>query len=161
MLDAGLSRSRAAELAGIIGIAVVLGRMGAGYLIDKLWAPGVAAVVQGLPVLSALILTQATPEVPMLVMAIVFIGFAAGAEFDLIAYLVSRYFGLRHYAKVYAVPYAAFAIGAGIAPAAFGYLYDHEGSYRSVMQIIALLFGGGAAVLLTLGRYPRLATQRG
>ncbi|MFT7286164.1 MAG: OFA family oxalate/formate antiporter-like MFS transporter [Halieaceae bacterium] len=159
MLDAGLTRVRAAELAGIMGVAVIIGRMGAGYLIDKLWAPAVAFVVQGLPVCSALILMQAQPSEPMLILAIFFIGSAAGAEFDLIAFLVSRYFGLRHYAKIYAVPYAAFAIGAGIAPAAFGYLYDAHGNYYLVMVIVGVFFGCGAAALLTLGAYPTLPSH--
>lgn len=160
MLDAGVSRIRAAELAGIMGISVIFGRMGAGYLIDKLWAPAVAAVVQGLPVISALILLQTAPPEGALIVAIFFIGCAAGAEFDLIAFLVSRYFGLRHYAKIYAVPYAAFAIGAGVAPAAFGFLYDAQGNYATVMTLVAVFFGLGAAVLLTLGRYPSLPAER-
>lgn len=154
MMDVGLPRSRAAEFAGIIGIAVIAGRMGTGYLIDKLWAPAVGAVVQGVPVISALILAQADPSLPMLVVAIVILGFAAGAEFDLIAFLVSRYFGLRNYAKIYAVPYTAFIMGAGMAPVAFGYLYDQQGNYAAIMQIVAVLFGSGSLMLLTLGRYP-------
>jgi predicted MFS family arabinose efflux permease len=160
MLDGGVSRTRAAELAGIMGIAVIVGRMGAGYLIDKIWAPAVAAVVQGLPVISALILLQSAPSESLLIVAIFLIGCAAGAEFDLIAYLVSRYFGLAHYAKIYALPYAAFAIGAGVAPAAFGFLYDAQGDYVTVMTIVACFFASGAAVLLTLGRYPSLALTR-
>lgn len=156
MMDAGVPRTRAAELAGIMGMAVIIGRMGAGYLIDKIWAPAVAVIVQGLPVLSALVLMQSQPPEPLLIAAIFFIGCAAGAEFDLIAFLVSRYFGLLDYAKIYAVPYAAFAIGAGIAPAAFGFLYDVQGDYVMVMTIVAVFFGCGAAVLLTLGAYPTL-----
>jgi MFS family permease len=159
MMDAGLPRVRAAELAGIMGMAVIIGRMGAGYLIDKLWAPGVAAVVQGLPVLSAIILMQAQPPEPLLMLAIFLIGCAAGAEFDLIAFLVSRYFGLRHYAKIYAVPYAAFAIGAGVAPAAFGFLYDSQGNYSLVMMIVGVFFGCGALSLLGLGAYPTLRAE--
>ena len=31
--------------------------------------------------------------------AILLIGLSAGAEVDLLAYLISRYFGMRHYAK--------------------------------------------------------------
>ena len=158
MLDAGLSRGRAAELVGIMGIAVIVGRMGAGYLIDKFWAPAVAAVVQGLPTISALILMQPAPPEPLLMVAIFLIGCAAGAEFDLIAFLVSRYFGLRHYAKIYAVPYAAFAIGAGASPAVFGFLYDLRGDYNTVMALVAGFFACGAALLLTLGRYPTLRT---
>jgi predicted MFS family arabinose efflux permease len=157
MLDAGIPRSRAAELAGILGIAIIVGRMGAGFLIDKFWAPAVGAIVQGVPVLSALILMQPAPPDALLAPAIFLIGCAAGAEFDLIAYLISRYFGLRHYAKIYAVPYAAFAIGAGGAPAAFGFLFEARGDYGAVMALTAGLFGFGAALLLTLGPYPTLS----
>jgi len=154
MMDASIDRGKAASIVGLIGIAVIAGRIIVGYCIDRFWAPGVAAVVQSLPVLSALILIQPELSVPMVSTAVILIGFAAGAEFDLIAFLVGRYFGLRNYAKIYVVPYVGFAISAGIAPTLFGHLYDIQDSYTMVMKICAVMFGSGAALLLVLGRYP-------
>ncbi|MEM1089063.1 MAG: MFS transporter [Pseudomonadota bacterium] len=155
LMDASMERSQAAGIVGLIGVAVIAGRVVVGYCIDRFWAPGVAAVVQAAPVLSAIILLQPELSIPLVTVAVVLIGFAAGAEFDLIAYLVGRYFGLRHYAKIYTVPYIGFAVSAGLAPTFFGYLFDIQGSYNLVMQICAGLFGSGALLLLTLGSYPK------
>ncbi len=154
LMDASIERSQAASIVGLIGIAVIAGRVVVGYCIDRFWAPGVAAVVQALPVLSALILIQPELSVPLVSVAVVLIGFAAGAEFDLIAYLIGRYFGLRHYAKIYVVPYAGFAVFAGFGPTVFGHIYDLQGSYTLMMQICAGLFAVSAVMLLVLGRYP-------
>ncbi|MFK7954869.1 MAG: MFS transporter [Lysobacterales bacterium] len=159
MMDASIERGRAASIVGLIGLAVIAGRVIVGYCIDRFWAPGVAAVVQALPVISALILIQPELSIPLVSVAVILIGFAAGAEFDLIAYLVGRYFGLRHYAKIYVIPYAGFAISAGIAPTLFGHLFDLQGSYTLVMKICAAMFGSGALILLALGRYPQLSAQ--
>ncbi|MEM9531024.1 MAG: MFS transporter [Pseudomonadota bacterium] len=153
----GMTRASAAGVVGLIGIAVIAGRMIVGFLIDRFWAPAVAAVVQALPIISALLLMQDNPGSQEAAVAVLLIGFAAGAEFDLIAFLVSRYFGLAHYAKVYAVPYVAFAVGAGIAPTFFGYLFDIYGGYQQVMMLCAGLFGASAVILLALGRYPTLS----
>jgi len=56
--------------------------------------------------------------------ATVLIGFAAGAEFDIIAYLASRYFGLKNYSKIYSFLYASFSIGAAMGPPLFGLAFD-------------------------------------
>ncbi len=160
MMDASIDRGKAASIVGLIGLAVIAGRVVVGFCIDRFWAPGVAAVVQSLPVISALILIQPELSIPLVSAAVILIGFAAGAEFDLIAYLVGRYFGLRHYAKIYVIPYAGFAIAAGIMPTLFGHLFDLHGSYTLVMKICAAMFGSGALMLLALGRYPQFGAQQ-
>lgn len=154
MTDAGIARADAAALVGGLGLSVIGGRLLAGWLIDRLWAPGVAAVMLAVPAVSALLLAQETLAPATLPLAVALIGLAAGAEFDLIAYLVSRYFGMTHYAKIYALLYMVFMFGAGIAPPLFGYWYDAAGSYRDILYAAAGAFVLGASALLTLGRYP-------
>ena len=80
-------------------------------------------------------------------------------RFDIIAYLASRYFGLRHYSKIYSSLYAAFSIGAAIAPGIFGVAFDKFGNYQSVFLISAFLFVLGSVMLLALGRYPNFDSE--
>ena len=160
MVDAGMTRGEAAAHVGWLGVSVILGRLVAGYLIDRFWAPGVAAIMLSIPAVSALLLSQTILDPLLLPISIGLIGLAAGAEFDLIAYLASRYFGTAHYAKIYGLLYAIFMLGAGIAPPVFGYCFDVFGSYQPILQVAAGLFIAGALVLLTLGPYPRLAGAR-
>ena len=83
------------------------------------------------------------------------IGFAAGAELDLMAFLAARYFGLAHYAKIYSVLYATLAVCSGTAPMIFASAYDLTGSY-DIGYLIALgLFLLSAVMVLFLGPYPK------
>jgi hypothetical protein len=107
-----------------------------------------------LPAVGCWILTG-SPSFFWVVMAALMIGLAAGAELDLMAYLCSCYFGLRHYAKIYAVLYAILAIASGTAPVLFARVYDRTRSYRLSFIIAMCLFLSGAAVLLLMGRYPK------
>ncbi len=50
LTDNGMSAHDAATVQGMYGIAIVVGRLVVGYLIDRFWAPAVAAVALCLPV---------------------------------------------------------------------------------------------------------------
>ncbi|HNR22953.1 MAG TPA: hypothetical protein PKL49_08015, partial [Steroidobacteraceae bacterium] len=92
--------------------------------------------------------------VGMATVAAVLVGFASGAETDLVAFMSARYFGLKHYGRIYGVQYAVFGFASGIAPALFGGMYDRTGSYDAILVIAAIAFGIGAMLMLTMGRYP-------
>ena len=89
----------------------------------------------------------------MLVIAIVLLGIAAGVEYDLLAYLVARYFGMKSYARIYGALYAAFGVGAGFGPAVFGYIFKNTGSYDVALNYAMWAFIGCSLAMLALGRY--------
>ena len=109
--------------------------------------PAAALVLDGLALTPAIVSTCA-----------VLIGLAAGAELDLMAFLSSRYFGLRRYASIYAVTFVFFSVSAGIAPATFGMVYDIAGSYAPALRAAAVACVLGALLMLTLGAYPDFTT---
>jgi MFS family permease len=154
LIDVGFDGGTAARIFGSLGLAVVGGRVIGGWLIDRFWAPAIAFVFLSLPALSCLILLAETLATAPNIVAIVILGFAAGAEFDLAAFFVSRYFGLRNYGKVYGLQYLFFALGGGIGPAAYGAVFDRTGSYEFALTLGIGLFCIGGALFLTLGRYP-------
>jgi MFS family permease len=80
---------------------------------------------------------------------------ATGAEADLMPFLIARYFGLRHYGRIYGVLFSVFLITSGIAPYLFGLTFDRFGSYRPALMAAGALFACSALLLLTLGRYPQ------
>lgn len=155
-VGAGFGPGQAAGFLSVIGISVIIGRISTGFFLDRFWGPAVAAILMALPAISCFLLASGSPSTQAAYIATVLIGFAAGAEFDIIAYLASRYFGLKHYSKIYSLLYAAFAIGAAIAPGLFGLAFDTFGNYQSVFWISAGLFILGSVLLLFLGRYPNL-----
>jgi predicted MFS family arabinose efflux permease len=152
--DRGFSAHDAANFQSVLGISIIVGRVAIGLLIDRIWAPGVAAVVTSLPVLACLTIPESSGYLPILASTIV-LGLATGAELDFLAFLTARYFGTRHYATIYAVIYAALAIAGGVAPFGFAAFYDHFGSYTPAFHIAAGLYAVGSLLVLTLGRYPK------
>jgi len=154
LTDAGLSAHQAANLQSLYGLSLIFGRLGVGYLVDRYWAPGVAAISLGLPALGCwLLLGQ--PGLGLSAVAVVLIGLAAGAELDLMSFLAATYFGVRHYAKIYAILYAVLAVAGGVAPTLFARVFDRTASYSAAFIVASGLFLFGALILLGLGRYPR------
>ena len=149
----GFSAGDAVTLASTLGIAVIVGRVAGGYMLDHLWAPAVAASILSLPALATFMLAQADYSFFYAMTAIFILGMAAGVEYDLMAYLVSRYFGLQHYAAIYGFLYGFFALGAGIGPAVFGAFFEADGNYDRILLISSVLFIAGALPLLLLGKY--------
>lgn len=154
LTDKGLELSYAVEKAGLIGIMVIVGRVVVGYLVDRIWAPAVACVFCILPAASCVMLAQDMPSDLMISISAMAIGLAAGAELDIIAFMSSRYFGLKNYGKIYGAQFVFFAIGSGAAPAVFGYSQDITGSYEFILYSSAALFVIGALLMLVMGPYP-------
>lgn len=155
--DKGVTATAAGGYAGLIGISVIFGRLFAGFLVDHIWAPLIAAIFLSAPGVAALLLSADSITPGLLSLSALIIGLAAGAELDLLAFLASRYFGLLHYGSIYGALYVFFSIGAGLAPAVFGRVYDIFGDYVPVLNVVAVMSVAGATLMLFLGRYPNLA----
>ncbi|MEQ9109104.1 MAG: MFS transporter [Rhodospirillaceae bacterium] len=155
LTDDGLSRAEAASMAGSIGLSVLLGRILTGILLDHVRASVLSTVVMALPAVGCLLwgLDVLGPSGPLI--AAILVGFAGGAEFDLVAYMTSRYFGLRHYGKLYGILFSPVIAGAAIGPLMFGFGFDASGSYGPVLLAAAALFVVGGISQLFLGKYPK------
>ena len=149
----GFDASQAVVLASFIGYSVFFGRLLGGYLLDHIWAPLLACVMLMMPAASMYLLQYSEPSFTQTTIAIVLLGVAAGVEYDLIAYLVSRYFGIRSYGAIYGVLYAFFALGAGFGPAVYGWFYTHRGSYDVILEYSMYTFILCSLAILLLGRY--------
>lgn len=151
----GFGPTTAVNLASIIGIAVVVSRPVGGWLIDKFWAPGVGLILLSAPALAFFLMGHVVLTVPILAFCVFLIGFASGVEYDLVAYLVVRYFGMRAYSAIYGCIYVAFALGAGSGPYFIGRAAVQQKTYDGALGLSTVLLLVGACLLLTLGRYPR------
>lgn len=149
----GFDVSDAIFLASLIGYSVLVGRLVGGFLLDHFWAPAVAAVLLMLPAISMYLMQGDGLSYGMMAFSIILLGFAAGIEYDLLAFLVSKYFGIRYYAVIYGVLYAFFAAGAGFGPAVYGKMYQATGSYDTILNWSMWAFIFCSLALLLLGRY--------
>jgi MFS family permease len=149
----GFEAADAVGLASLVGLAVIVGRLVGGFLIDRFWAPGIACVFLAMPAIA--LWTLATPELSReaAAAAIFMIGFGAGVEYDFMAYLVARYFGTRAYSSIYGSLYGFFAIGAGFGPPIFANAVRSGGDVGEFMHVAAVVLIASSVCLLLLGRY--------
>ncbi len=107
-----------------------------------------AAIILSLPALSLFLVVQPDLSLMIAFFAMFLLGLAAGVEYDLMAYLVSRYFGQLNYSSIYGLIYGFFAIGSGFGPWVFARSYSATGTYDTMLNISAILFIIGALPLL-------------
>lgn len=153
LTDRGYQAHEAAAVASTIGLALLAGRLLSGFLLDYVpigWL-GAATFLLGAAGVALLGSTMGG-FVPIL--AACLIGFAQGAEGDLMAYAVRRCFGLDAYGLTYGMVFAAFNFGAFAGPVIMGLSFDHLGSYGPGLSLFTAL-ALGAAFLVFLVRPPR------
>jgi MFS family permease len=151
----GFTRADSALVMTVFGVSIAAGRLITGLLLDRFWAPFVTLPILSLPALACWMLaTDHSMTMAVAVFSAFLLGFAAGAETDLIAYLAGRYFGMANYGQIYGVLYMAFGIAAALSPTAYGWVRDTTGSYDPILFAAAGMFVVGAVLLLLLGPYP-------
>jgi MFS family permease len=149
----GVSPETVLHLTPFIGLSALSGRLVGGWLLDRFWAPGIAFVILCLPGFSCWILAHGPLGFDGALLSIALIGFAVGVEYDMMAFFVARYFGMRSYTVTYGVLYVFFSIGAGVGPLVFGRSFDANGSYNFILMLSFAFLVAGAAAFLTLGAY--------
>jgi MFS family permease len=153
----GIAPAAVIKLTSLIGLSALTGRLIGGWMVDRLWAPGVAFVILSAPALSCWLLASAVLTIPVAAFAICLIGFALGVEYDLMAFFIARYFGMRSYTAIYGVMYVFFSLGAGSGPLVFGLDVDAHGSFRlALLSAVGVLLITGL-LFLTLGKYRTFA----
>jgi predicted MFS family arabinose efflux permease len=150
---AGFKAANIVQLTSLIGLSALSGRLVGGWLLDRLWAPLVALVILASPGVSCFLLSQPSVSQGGAALSIVLIGFAVGVEYDLMAFLVARYFGMRSYTAIYGVLYVFFSVGAGVGPLLFGWSFERTGSYHVILEVAFAVLVACGLLLLTLGRY--------
>ncbi len=152
MIDRGIAPATAASVMSSAGLAMIVGRVAAGWALDRMFAPYVASLFFAMPLAGiGLLLVASGPG--MAVPATILVGLGLGAEVDLIAYLLSRYLGLRAFGEIYGYLFAVFMLGSGLGPFVMGMVYQHVDGYGPALQLLAGLLVLACAVILTLGRY--------
>ena len=161
VMDHGFSIGAAAGMMSIVGLGLLVGRVGVGFLLDRVWGPAIGFPVLCLPALACYLLMGTSSDVMAISVAAFLLGFAAGAESDLIAFLAARYFGMAHFGRIYGMLYMPFGLFSAISPLVYGIVRDRAGSYDLMLTVASGLFVAGGALLLTMGRYPDQNTAPG
>lgn len=154
LTDKGTAVATAAQVAGLIGIFSVIGRLGTGALIDRYAAQKVGAIVFLIPLLACwLLMNDGSARMNQMIAAAIF-GLTLGAEVDVIAYLATRFFGLRAFGALYGAMVMALSLGTAFGPLAAGALYDRYGGYEPFLYLTMGLMTTAAIAVFSLG-HPR------
>ena len=152
--DAGAEPLAAAGAASLIGVFSIIGRLGIGVLLDRFSGRFVGACAYLVPIVgSALLLFDGGNPVSQTAAAALF-GLTLGAEVDVIAYLASRYFGLKNFGGLFGGLVAALSLGTAFGPLAAGATSDHFGGYSNFLILTMILMGASSLLLASLKAPP-------
>lgn len=154
--DAGQSAETAGAYLAAIGVSVIAGRLSTGFLVDRIFAPYVTAAVFAF--VSIGLMVFGFGGVSFALVGAIALGFAIGAEVDLIGYYTARYFGMGRYGVLFGILYSCFSAGCAISPVIAGYIWDQTGSYDLALKGAAVLVAGAVLLTLTLPQFDQKTT---
>jgi MFS family permease len=156
----GMDRATGAWMISLFAGGVLAGRFLCGAALDRYPSHLVAAIALGLPGIGLLVIASGLASPAMLAVAIGLMGLSLGAESDLAAYLVMRFFKLEIYGTVLGLVVTALALSASLGSVVLSTVLHLTGSFSAYLFIGAAFCLAGAALFLTLGsREPYSAVE--
>jgi MFS family permease len=151
-VDKGMSPVVAAGAQSALGIALIIGRVAGGALLDKFNSPrplllGVGSALIGIAMLGFV------EGVVLVYIAACLIGFGSGIENDGIPFLTSRYFPQENFAKLSAAILSISAFSLAIGPVTVGILRDVTGSYALACAIATIVMAFAMLITLRLPKF--------
>lgn len=151
LLENGASAGFAALLISVFAGGVMVGRIVCGLALDRFPVHFVAAIAMGLPAIGLFMLAFGVSEPAVLGLAVVLMGLSLGAESDLAAYLVMRYFQVEIYGTVLGLVVTSLALSATAGAMLLSMtlnLVDHFWLYMLLAGISSVV---GSLLFLLLG----------
>lgn len=159
LMDRGVPLQVATRDLAASGIAALLGRIASGWCVDRYHGPYVATAFFTLPMIGTMLFAIGGGE-PWPLLGALLCGAALGAEIDLMGFLVSRYFGLKAYGKIYGTMFGIFAGATGVGPFISGFSFDRWHSYLPAFALYEVVLAIACLTFLPLGAYPFPAHHR-
>ncbi len=161
LIDRGMSPMEAASLASIYGLAIIVGRLSDGFLVDIFHGPYVGAFMYSVAAVGCLLLLFGGQGTLIATLAVLTFGLAGAAEIHQLAFLTSRYYGMREYGKIYGFQLFSFYIAGALGPLVAGFMFDRFHSYTATLYLATALYIASAFMLLMMGPYPKFASTDG
>ena len=134
-------------------MAVLIGRIGCGLLMDRLWSYGVAAALLLVGAAGSFAITTPSPEInyALTLLIVGAVGLSFGAEIDFSAYFTLKLFGLRSYATIFGMSALAVGVGYAVGGILSSMLYDRLGNYGPLGLLTGAFFFVAALAMFGLG----------
>lgn len=152
LIDNGISGDGAAIMFTALSVGMLIGRFAAGIGLDRFKAHIVAFVTLGLPSLGLFVIASSWDAPLVLTAAVFFLGFAFGAEGDIVAFLVARHFKIDIYGSVMGLLTCAMSFSTAMGALLLSVVLAKTGGYELYLVIVGTAVLVGASLLLLLGR---------
>ncbi len=160
LTDRGIPLGAAVGVMSGAGIAMIVGRIVAGYLLDRIFAPYIVIFFLLCPMVGIAILGFRMDGLgialgPML------LGMGVGAEIDLIAFIISRYFGIRSFGAMHGLMFGFAIMANAVGNNMLGWSFQLKRTYGPGLLIMEVLLAVSIVILACLGPYRYPAVKRG
>jgi MFS family permease len=150
--EAGWTPAETTQLQTTFGFGLLFARVAVGFLIDHVFAPRVMMAVSVGGAI-ACVLYAMYPDAAYV--SALLIGFLLGAEFDVLAFLIKRYYGNIAYGRIYGVIFGVFYLGSGLGITGLAWIRQASAdqSYDNGLYVAAVILVSSAVLLAFMPRY--------
>jgi hypothetical protein len=143
----GFAPDQAAQIQALVGVSIIAGRCLSGAALDRFRASYVAATAFAISAAGTAMLLSSS--VPILCVAALAVGLTIGAELDILAFTVSRYFGLASFGRLYSLAYSTMILAGGASPLLIARLArSNDYTTAIVVSSVGVLVSAVAVVLM-------------
>ena len=150
LIEAGWSATDAAIVASTFGFALLVARVLVGFVIDHIFAPLVMMAVS-IGGAVACVLYAVYPDAG--IVSAILLGLLLGSEFDVLAFLIKRYYGNVSYGRVYGVIFGVFYLGSGLGIYGLSQARQTFGNYDVGLLVAAGILATCAVLVAFLPAY--------
>lgn len=160
IVSTGVSRTNAAWLASMAGIAGIVGKVVTGTLLDRFHVRWIGGLTLASTAIAYPLLLEPLRAPTLIAIAMLINGYAAGTKLQLCGYLTARYAGMRNYGAIFGFMASLIALAAGTGPLLAGLVFDQNGNYDLFLIAGTFISVVSGALVFSLGRYPNWADPK-
>jgi MFS family permease len=150
----GISRADAIMIVSVMGIASLVGRLIAGWLMDTFDIRKLAILGSVLSTALPLTLILAPGVVWIAMASLIFHALVGGLRMSAVIYMTAAYFGARSFGLFYGAVSIAASLAQGVGPLIANYIYDQTQSYMPTIWAAIPAFLVTALCFAALGPRP-------
>lgn len=155
LLDRGIDSATGSMAIALFATATIAGRLLCGVALDRFPAYAIAAVFLGLPGIGLTLLAMGVTQPIAVAIAVSLLGASLGAEGDVWAYLVRRYFQPEIYGTVLGLVFSAMALSSGLGALLLSQMLKQQnGGFTPFLVVSAASVFAGSGLLLLLRSVP-------
>jgi MFS family permease len=160
LLENGVSGTGAAVMFSALSIGLLAGRFLTGVALDRFNPYVVSCITLGIPSIGLFIIASSLDATGILLFAVFSLGFAYGAEGDIVAFVVARQFGIRIYSSVMGLLTGIISVSSSLGAALLSLILAQTGNFNLFLTITGTSVLLGATLLLALNRLPRAQNEQ-